>query len=316
MALCLGLSASMASSLHSLLSALPVFFLSHGGGPAHFMDGRGSMFNDIDRHSPSAKFMKSLPKIVDSHSSTPIRCILVVSAHWEESVFTVDYQEGPTRLVYDYYGFPPETYAPHLTYPVKTDLEIADRVYSLIKAAGLPCKKQNRGFDHGTFIPLKVAYPDANVPVVQLSLKSNLDILDHIHLGEILQPLRQEGVLIVGSGQITHNLGALRGGGRTDSKTIAFTEWVNEFLKNSNTANYAERKQIFANIETLAPNYRDAHPREEHFIPLAVAFGAAFGGQQSVETVSDRIYQEVVMGTMAIDSYMFSTSTSCSNVSV
>eukprot|EP01039_Chlorochromonas_danica_P010866 gene10866-12077_t len=296
----------------TVTSALPVLFLSHGGGPAHFVDFSGSMFGSIDRNSPSAKFMRGLSKIVDAHSSQPIKCILVVSGHWEERVFTVDYQDrGPTQLVYDYYGFPEETYAPHLTYPVKTDLQVADRIYGLIRSAGLPCEKKKRGFDHGTFIPLKVAYPEANIPVVQLSLKSSLSIPEHIRLGEILQPLRKEGVLIVASGQMTHNLGALRSGGgsgKADPRTVAFQEWVNTFLSDTTISNYEEKKAQYARMPSEAPYYSFAHPRDEHFTPMAVAFGAAFGGgSEAVETRSERVYSEVVCGNMAIDCFLFSS---------
>jgi aromatic ring-opening dioxygenase catalytic subunit (LigB family) len=103
-------------------------------------------------------------------------------------------------------GFPATTYAPHLTYPAPTDLKLADRVAELLTSNGETCKKENRGFDHGVFIPLKLAVPDANIPIVQLSLHSSLDFERHVKLGEMLSPLRDEGVLIVCSGQTTHNL--------------------------------------------------------------------------------------------------------------
>ena len=103
-------------------------------------------------------------------------------------------------------GFPSYTYAPHLTYPAPTDLPLADRVVELISSAGETCRRANRGFDHGTFIPLKLALPEANIPIVQLSLQKSLNFEKHLRLGELLAPLREEGVLIIGSGQTTHNL--------------------------------------------------------------------------------------------------------------
>lgn len=200
-ALCLDHKPAFCSNMS--IRRLPVMFLSHGGGPAHLLDFTGSAFAPIDRNSKSADFMRSLSQVVNEHASeeNPVQCILVVSGHWEEPNFTVDYQIKSTKLVYDYYGFPEESYAPQLTYPVKTNLKVANKVVSLLQKANIPVEKADRGFDHGVFIPLKVAYPDANIPVVQLSLKSNLNVADHIRLGEVLQPLRDQGVLIIGSGQ-------------------------------------------------------------------------------------------------------------------
>lgn len=292
------------------MSALPVMFLSHGGGPAHLLDFSGSAFSAMDKNSKSADFMKNLSHVVKSHSSTEIKCILVVSAHWEEDSFTVDYQPSGTELIYDYYGFPDESYAPHLTYPVPTDLAVADRVSVLLQKGGIASKKANRGFDHGTFIPLKVAYPAATIPVVQLSLKRNLDLAEHIRLGELLQPLRKEGVLIIGSGQITHNLSAMRSSpstGSNDPKVIAFTEHIKSFLEATTVANFPEQKVRFANMPSSSPYYAFNHPRDEHFMPMAVVFGAAFGGAEAVETKAIRVYSEIVLGNMAVDSYIFSS---------
>ena len=325
--ICQILSDSIVASL-SLLSSktcnmslkrLPVLFLSHGGGPAHLLDFAGSMFAPIDKNSKSADFMRGLSSIVNEHSNdTPVQCILVVSAHWEESVFTVDYQTKATKLVYDYYGFPEESYAPTLTYPVKTSLKIANKIVDMLKKANIPVEKADRGFDHGVFIPLKVAYPEAKIPVVQLSLKSNLDMADHIKLGELLQPLRDEGVLIIASGQITHNLREIRNPRTTpDEKTIAFTEWVNTFLSSVRTSNYQESKNTLINVASTAPHFFFSHPRPEHFTPMAVAFGAGLYQQPEVNEdgepipVEDegprvkRIYSEVVLGSMAVDSYLF-----------
>jgi len=295
---------------------LPTLYVSHGGGPAHALDMTRSRFKDIDKNSKSAAFMRSLSSIVERYANpNPITCILVVTAHWEESVFTVDYQTGKTKLVYDYGGFPAESYAPHLIYPVKTDLKVANRVYDLLKAANLPCEKEDRGFDHGTFMPLKIAYPDANIPVVQLSLKSSLDIADHIRLGEILRPLRKEGVLIIGSGQITHNLGALGDPyGKPDKRSIEFTEWINTFLTGVTAENYEESKRTLIAADRNIPHFRFSHPRTEHFVPLVVAFAAGFNPEASSSTESAetcapfrsvRLFDEVVLGSMAIDSYIF-----------
>jgi len=263
------------------------------------MDSRGSRFESIDKNSPSANFLRSLRKAIKPYTASQIKCILVISAHWEESVFTVDYQEGKTKLIYDYYGFPTDTYAPHLTYPVPTDLNVANRVAALIREAGLPVEKQSRGFDHGTFIPLKVAFPEADIPVVQLSLKNNLSVAEHIRLGELLRPLRHEGVLIVGSGQMTHNLGAI---GNSDRRASVFVQWVKEFLTTTSSDNYDAKKREYENIRNLAPHYAFNHPRDEHFTPLAVAFGAGFGES---DAAVKPLYEEMTLGSMAVDHYIF-----------
>jgi len=134
------------------------------------------------------------------------KAIVVISAHWEETNPTVVAAADP-GLLYDYYGFPDYTYAPHLTYPVKGDPALAARIMSLLEGAGLhPGSTTKRGFDHGVFIPLKLIFPQADIPVVQVSLMNSLDPARHVELGRALAPLRREGVLIVSSGSLTHNM--------------------------------------------------------------------------------------------------------------
>lgn len=281
----------------------------------HLLDGGNGMFSAIDRKSSSAEFLReNLRKLIRVHTSNEneVRSILVVSAHWECKDFTIDYQLGDTKLIYDYYGFPPESYAPYMTYPVKTDLALADRVSEILQSQGIKCRKENRGFDHGTFIPLKVAFPNADIPVVQLSLKSNLNIEEHVRMGEALRPLRDEGVLIIASGQITHNLRAL-GASRDgiDSRASSFTEYMKDFLESVNRdRDYTTSKALFNDIENSAPYFEYNHPRSEHFTPMAVAFGAAFAEDDKTcptePTKAQRIYAEIVLGSMGIDSYIFS----------
>jgi 4,5-DOPA dioxygenase extradiol len=198
-----------------------------------------------------------------------------------------------------------------LTYPAKTDLKVADRVVELLKAANIPIEKADRGFDHGVFCPLKVAFPKADIPIVQLSLKGNLNNAEHIRLGEVLQPLREQGVLIVGSGQITHNLRELRQQHSSiDNRAADFCEWINDFLSSVNDLNYSEKKAQLSQVEQFAPNFYFCHPRAEHFTPLAVAFGAAFAPQPGVDACvvegprARRLYSEMVLGSMGIDSYV------------
>eukprot|EP01042_Synura_sphagnicola_P006561 gene6561-8387_t len=308
---------------------LPVLFLSHGGGPAHLLESSDPIFSTIDKNSPSADFLRNLPRLLRRENKTngDIRCILVISAHWEEPQFTVEYPLKNPKLYYDYYGFPDEAYAPHTTYPVKTDLAVADRVIAQIEAAShgkWRVAKKERGFDHGVFIPLKVAFPEANIPVVQLSLKEGLSMREHIQLGEYLRPLRSEGVLIVTSGQITHNLRILQrspmSSGRKDPQSVEFCEFICSLLESTTPDNYEEQKDALTNIHRVAPGFDYAHPRAEHFVPIAVAFGASFVKQPTDEAeiatdgssvssarpskFAERIYSEIV-GSMGIDSYLF-----------
>jgi aromatic ring-opening dioxygenase catalytic subunit (LigB family) len=258
---------------------LPVLFVSHGGGPAHLLDFTGSPFQAVDKNSASASFLRNLSNIVEEYNRAraKIQCILVVSAHWEEPEFTVEYQNGrTTKLLYDYYGFSDEAYAPHLTYNVKTHIPMADKVIDLLKSQNIPCHIGEHGYDHGVFMPLKMAYPQAQIPIVQVSLKEGLNMGEHIRLGELLRPLRAQGVLIIGSGQITHNLRELRSNITNEKKAKEFTEWICNLLENTSSENYERSKLIFTRIGDNAPHFYWAHPRPEHFLPLAVCFGAGY----------------------------------------
>jgi 4,5-DOPA dioxygenase extradiol len=292
---------------------LPVLFLSHGGGPAHRLDYKGSRFSELDKNSKSAAFLRELPHVLEEYTPlSTIRCILVVTAHWDEPEFTVDYQTGPqTKLVYDYYGFPKEAYAPYLTYPVETDLAIADKVYNLLKDNQIPVQKKDRGFDHGTFMPLSMAFPEAKIPVVQISLKSSYSVAEHFRLGELLRPLRKEGVLIIGSGQITHNLRAI--GESDNGRSKQFTDFIYEQVNSLKTSSdYETFKQLFISETNKIPHYAYSHPTVEHFLPFLVSVAAGVhdnnseGEEKSPQIVeSKRIYEEMVMGSMAVDSYLF-----------
>ncbi len=241
---------------------LPTFFVSHGGGPWPFMEG--------DYRLAHAKLEASLRALPASLPARP-EAILMVSAHWEESAFTVMNSPAPGML-YDYGGFPPHTY--EVVYPAPGDPALAERVVALIQAAGLPATRDSqRGFDHGAFCTLVPMYPDADVPVVQLSLKRGLDPADHLALGRALSPLRDEGVLILGSGFSFHNLRLYGSAGREPS--AAFDAWLQTVLPAPEGR--AERLQAWAQ----APAARLAHPREEHLLPLMVAAGAAEGDAAS-----------------------------------
>jgi len=216
---------------------------------------------------------------------------LVISAHWEEAEFTVTTSPKPP-LLFDYYGFPEHTY--RLRYDAPGSPELAREVRELLAKAGIASKEDaERGLDHGVFIPFLLIYPDADIPVVQLSLKAGLDPAEHIAVGRALAPLRERNVLIVGSGMSYHNMEAFqRGLPPTASGT--FDAWLTDAATDPDPG---RRDEKLAHWST-APAGRDAHPREEHLIPLMVAAGAA-GGDVGQRTYSDR-----VMGS-AISAYQF-----------
>jgi len=235
---------------------LPVYFISHGGGPWPYMPEMATAMQALK---------KSLVDIPLQFAETP-KAILLVTAHWEASAFTLGTNPRP-GMVYDYGGFPPHTY--EVVYPAPGAPELALRVQALLTDAGLPVAfDATRGYDHGTFVPLAVMYPKADVPVLQMSLRNGLDPAEHIALGRALAPLRQEGVLIVGSGLSYHNLRAFGPQARVPSK--AFDDWLQETM----LADQFTRTQQILNW-TTAPAARLCHPREEHLLPLMVAMGAA-----------------------------------------
>jgi aromatic ring-opening dioxygenase catalytic subunit (LigB family) len=238
---------------------MPVVYVPHGGGPWPFVDVG---FGDKAELDQLASYLRSLKDV----SKDKPRAILAVSAHWEEPVFTVMSGERPP-LLFDYYGFPPESY--RLTWPAPGDPKLAARTRQLLEAAGFPtAENTERGFDHGTFVPLKLTFPAAEVPTVQLSLKRGLDPAEHIAMGRALAPLRDEGVLIVGSGMSYHNLRAFGPAGRAPS--AAFDAWLNDTI----AQDPEERDRRLAQW-TTAPSARAVHPREEHLLPLMVIAGAA-----------------------------------------
>src|SRR5262249_11318330 len=253
---------SSSPEVHPMVSTsprMPVVYLPHGGGPWPFVDlGLGDRA-ELDGMASYLRGLASLPP------QKP-KALLVISAHWEEAVPTVMTAERPPML-YDYYGFPPESYT--ITWPAPGPPELAQRVRGLLEGAGFPTAADPaRGFDHGTFIPLKLTYPQADVPTVQLSLKRGLDPAEHVAMGRALAPLRDEGVFLVGSGMSYHNLRAFGAAGH--GPAAAFDAWLGEAA----TADAAERDARLA-AWTTAPSARAAHPREEHLLPLMVIAGAA-----------------------------------------
>jgi aromatic ring-opening dioxygenase catalytic subunit (LigB family) len=249
---------------------MPVVFVPHGGGPWPFVE-MGFPREDILRLARYLHGVRSVPP------RRP-RALLVVSAHWEEEVPTVMTAEHPPML-YDYYGFPPESY--EITWPAPGAPDVALRVRELLTAAGIVNAADHaRGYDHGTFVPLKLTYPEADVPAIQLSLKTGLDPAGHIALGRALLPLRDEDIFIIASGMTFHNLRAFR-----DPRAAPVAEMFDGWLRDVMTLDADERNRRLAEWES-APAARSAHPREEHLIPLMVAAGAA-GDDRAVVAFND-----------------------------
>jgi 4,5-DOPA dioxygenase extradiol len=196
--------------------------------------------------------------------------ILVISAHWEEDIVTITGGETPS-LIYDYYGFPEESY--DIKYPAAGQPALARKVYHLLLNSGIDARlDNNRGFDHGLFVPLKMMFPEADIPCVQISLLKSLESAAHIHIGKALSALRNENVLIIGSGFSFHNMQEFfRPGEAPDEKNEEFERWlINTCTNQMLTENQREQNLI---AWTDAPSARYCHPREEHLLPLHVCYG-------------------------------------------
>lgn len=236
----------------------PVLFVSHGGGPWPWVDGMKEMF------AHTASEFAALPARLPGKP----KAVLVITGHWEAPEFSVSTAQRPP-MDYDYAGFPEHTY--HLQYAAPGSPELAHHVRELLAVAGIrSLEDPHRGFDHGTFVPLALMYPQADVPVVLLSLKSSYDPAEHLRAGEAIAPLRDEQVLIMGSGLTYHNMS---GFGRASSTAPA--EAFEEYLRQAISQRDATvRNQMLVHWES-APAARLAHPREDHLLPLMVVAGAA-----------------------------------------
>ncbi|XP_025107007.1 4,5-DOPA dioxygenase extradiol-like [Pomacea canaliculata] len=243
----------------------PVLFLSHGGGPSFFLSASDSPFlSGMDKDSDAARYLRELAQKEKLNSH---KAVLVVSAHWEESDVTIQTTKKPD-LYFDYYGFPPETYK--LTWPAVGAPDLAKKIQNLLECKGIKCKTNSeRGYDHGVFVPFKLIFPDPKVPVFQLSLDSSLDPEVHLRLGEALQELREEGILIVGSGFTTHRM---RPSSDPDYGK-KMQEWLHNVLTNPQLTP-SERRKILVTCDHL-PAVQEAHPRTEHLLPFLVTMAAA-----------------------------------------
>lgn len=264
-------------------SRMPTYFVPHGAGPCFFMD-----WKPADTWNNMAAFLKGIRAELPAKPTA----IVLVSGHWLEDEFQLTGSERPS-LIYDYYGFPPHTY--ELEYPAAGQPDLAASLAETLSASGLAAGvDHSRGYDHGMFIPLKVMFPEADIPVIQLSLRKDLDPEAHLKAGRALAPFRDKGVLIVGSGMSFHNM---RGYG--DPRFTPVSQEFDEWLSKAVAADPLERDALLKHWDE-APNARLCHPprAEEHLLPLMVAAGAA------MESRGEKVYSEIIMET-AISAFRF-----------
>lgn len=241
---------------------LPSIYIPHGGGPWNVMEDD---FGPDSGYGALRDYLVSLGNRYRDKATA----LLVISAHWEEPRPTVHFGPRPGML-YDYGGFPDFTYK--LSWPSPGSPALAERVAGLLGAAGFStAREEKRGYDHGTFVPLMVAFPEAKLPVAQLSLISGLDPESHFKMGQALEALRSEGVLIICSGMSYHNMrGFMSGSSQIEGISKGFDDWLAASVA---LADPEERRRALVDWRK-APGALDCHPRSEHLVPLFVAAGA------------------------------------------
>jgi aromatic ring-opening dioxygenase catalytic subunit (LigB family) len=242
---------------------MPVLFISHGAGPLPLLGH--------PTHDPM------LDACVDLRAELPVpAAVLLISAHWESETISVT-GAGSPGLLYDYYGFPRESY--QITYQAPGDPDLAREIRERLSSAGFVATLDtDRDFDHGMFVPMKLLFPEATVPVVQVSLKGSLDAVTHLRMGRALEGLRNSGVMIIGSGLSFHNMQLFQRDATPPSKSavaasLDFHKWLDDTLT-SDDLDEDGRSAAMSNWDN-APSARVCHPREEHLLPLHVCVGAA-----------------------------------------
>lgn len=238
-----------------------IVYFSHGGGPLPIL-GDAS-------HQAMVAFMQQLPMQLIKPDA-----ILVISAHWEENKATLIGAANPA-MFYDYYGFPDQAYK--ITYPAPGDPDLASKIAVKLEENNIEAAiDPQRGFDHGLFIPLKLMYPAADIPALQLSLIRGLDPEVHIAMGKAMRELLNENILVIGSGFSFHNLRAFfrQDFGAPDPENEAFQDWLIDVC--TSPIDQAKREDRLIEWEK-APNARYCHPREDHLLPLHVCAGMAGG---------------------------------------
>jgi 4,5-DOPA dioxygenase extradiol len=257
---------------------LPSLFLSHGAPTLPLTD------------TPARAFLSNLGRSLERP-----KAILVVSAHWETETPAVNAVER-NETIHDFGGFPRALY--DLKYPAPGAPALAAEIAKTLREAGFPCAiDTKRGLDHGAWVPLMLMYPEADLPVVQLSIQSHLGPEHHLKLGQALAALRDENILVLGSGGYTHNLRALdrwRLDGPERPWVGEFSDWIGAALTEGRTGDVTAYRR-------LAPHAAEAHPEEDHFMPLFVALGA--GGEGARAT---RLHRSITFGSLRMDAYAFS----------
>ncbi|MEW6672239.1 MAG: class III extradiol ring-cleavage dioxygenase [Thermodesulfobacteriota bacterium] len=254
-----------------------IVYFSHGGGPLPILGDKS--------HQAMVAFMRRLPSQIGKPDA-----VLVVSAHWEERAATVLGADAPA-MFYDYYGFPDEAY--EITYPAPGSPDLAKRIVALLADNNIQARiNTERGFDHGLFIPLKLMYPKAEIPSLQLSLLRGLDPAAHIALGKALRELLHANILVVGSGFSFHNMRAFdwEGKYRSDPANDSFQNWLIEAC--TGPIPHSERERRLINWEE-APSARYCHPREDHLLPLHVCLGMA-------DMPAKTIFDDFILGKRAV----------------
>lgn len=258
------------------MTALPALFVSHG-----------SPMLPLEPERPAHRFLRGAA----AHWPKP-QAILAISAHWESEHPLVGATANP-ETIHDFYGFPPALY--RMRYAAPGAPAVATRIKTLLDAAGFTAALDNdRGLDHGAWSPLSLVYPDADVPVLQLSLQSHLDPAHHLAIGRALRPLREEGVLIFATGSMVHNLR------RLDFDEGAIMPWAQDFAEWMRDRLQARDDAALLDYRRQAPHARMAHPTDEHLLPLYVALGAA-----SPDRPARRLHASITHGSLAMDAYLF-----------
>lgn len=249
-----------------------IIYISHGGGPMPLLG------------DPSHQEMVEQLQVIAKKVGKP-SAIILVSAHWEAGRPTVTSGQAQ-GLIYDYGGFAKQAF--EIQYPCPGEPELANRIYRALSQKGIDASMDEyRGFDHGLFVPLKIMYPEADIPCVQLSLVNSLNPDVHIKMGKALANLNWDNVLFIGSGFSFHNMRAFFSSGtdESDAKNLAFDQWLRA-LMSDDTISENTRELGLLNWET-APQARYCHPREEHLLPLHVCYGIA--GKASDESYELKI---------------------------
>lgn len=258
---------------------MPVLFVSHGAPDVLLGNG------------PTAQLWQQLGQSFGNSLPRP-KAILVLSAHWTTGTPAVSLSQSP-RTIYDFAGFSSQLY--QMRYPAPGAPELAQRAQGLLQAAGVAVSTaSDRGLDHGAWIPLLALFPEADIPVTQLSILPEANPATHWQLGQLLAPLRDEGVLILASGCITHNFGWLaRPGSPAFAPAVTFADWIGDKLASG-------EREALLDYRAQAPYGAASHPTDEHLLPLFVALGAAAATERP-----QRFVPEFAYGGLAMDAYLW-----------